>query len=294
MKDRLESMRVFMTGATGYIGGAVARALRRHGHEVAALVRPESESKDLRDDGVFIISGDLGSLPDLRETIENYDCVVHTAFSGKDAVAADKTAVDVFTKARALFVYTSGVWVFGNTGSEPADERSRVNPLPLVEWRPQHEQQALATGRSAVIRPGCVYGGKQSLLADWFAAAEQNRPLTIVGDGNNRWAMIELDEAAECYSAIVDQRATGVFHAVDDGTATLNDCVRAIASSASVEHVPLDVARQKMGLFAEALAVDQRVSSEETRRSLGWAPQRTFASSIEEQWSEWRSAQKAG
>ena len=280
-------MRVFLTGATGYIGGAVAATLAKRGHEVAALVRPESDSKRLRDLGVVIVGGDVTSLPALTGTIAQYNATVHTAFSIADPVNSDKTAVDVFTSAKPFFLYTSGVWVLGNG---KADETSKPSPLAIVGWRVGHEQQVLATGRGAVVRPGCVYGGKQSMLAQWFAAAEQNQPLQIVGDGNNRWAMVDLNDLADCYVRVLEQRATGIYHAVDDTHDSLNACAHALAPNGRVEHVPADAARQKMGVFVDALVVDQVVSSDQTRRTLGWAPARTFSKSIDEQRREWRAS----
>src|SRR5438093_2618094 len=98
-------MRIFMTGATGYIGGAVALALRRDGHEVTAVVRPESDAGSLRDAGVVLVSGDLASLSGLRETIANHDAVVHTAFSMQDPVARDKAAIDLFTSVNIFLVF---------------------------------------------------------------------------------------------------------------------------------------------------------------------------------------------
>ncbi len=277
-------MRVFLTGATGYLGGAVALALRERGHEVAALVRPESDAKPLRERGVIIVAGDLRSLPELSETLSAYDAFVHTAFSMQDPVAQDRIAVDTFAAQKGFFVFTSGVWVLGNSNGKTLDESSPVNPLALVAWRPAHEKMAMAKGRGAVLRPGCVYGGKQSLLAEWFAAADQRRPLKIVGDGNNRWAMVELHDLADCCVRIVDQRISGIFHAVDDTRATLNECARAVAPSGKIDHV------SGAGPFAEVLMANQIVSSEATRRKLGWAPRRTFTTSIDEQWREWRAA----
>ena len=212
-------MRIFLTGATGYIGGAVAAALRIRGHEVAALIRADADSKRLRDLGVFLLTGELESLPDLREQLENYDAFVHTAQSSTNTVAADRAAVDTFTALSGHFIYTSGVWVLGNT--KQADESSPVNPLPLVAWRPAHEELALGSG-GAVLRPGCVYGGKQSLFASWFAAAEQDQPINITGDGDNRWAMVDLHDLADLYVRAVEQRATKVLHGIDDTRATLN------------------------------------------------------------------------
>ena len=277
-------MRVFLTGATGYIGGAVALALRERGHEVAALARPESDSTQLRARGVFVVAGDLDSLPLLTDTLSAYDVLVHTAFSMQDPVAKDRIAVETLSSQKAFFVYTSGVWVLGNSNGKTLDEKSRVNPLQLVAWRPEHEKIALAGGRGAVIRPGCVYGGRQSMFGDWFAAADQKRTLKVAGDGRNRWALVNLHDAADCYVRAVEQRATGIFHAVDDSRSTIDECVQAIAPAGKIEHAAAE------GFMAEALTANQVVSSEATRRTLGWTPRRTFTGSIDEQWREWRAA----
>jgi hypothetical protein len=73
----------------------------------------------------------------------------------------------------------------------------------------------------------------------------------------------------------------------------LNECARAVAPSGSIDHVPVEAAREKMGAFVDALIVDQQISSERTRRQIGWSPRRTFTNSIEEQWREWREPKKA-
>lgn len=283
-------MRIFLTGATGYIGSAVAAALRNAGHEVGALVRADADSRHLRDLGVFLLTGELESLPSLHDQLESYDAFVHTAQSRQNTVEADRAAVDTFTALPGHFIYTSGVWVLGNTPS--SDESSDVNPLQLVAWRPPHEELVLGAG-GAVLRPGCVYGGKQSLLADWFVAATQGRPLQIVGDGSNRWAMVHLHDLTNLYLRAVEQRATGVLHGIDDSHATLDQSARAVAPEGSIEHTPLDLVRAKLGPFADALAVDQVIDSKITRTKTGWAPTRTFVNSISEQWSEWRQTQSA-
>ena len=276
-------MRVFLTGATGYIGNAVALALRQRGHEVAALVRPESDSTQLREAGVFIVAGDLDGLPQLAKTLSAYDALVHTAFASQEPVAKDRIAVDTLSAQKNFFVFTSGVWVLGNSKGKTLDEKTPVNPLGLVAWRPAHEKIALDSG-GAVIRPGCVYGGSQSMFADWFAAADQKQAITIAGDGKNRWALVDRGDLADCYVRIIEQRKPGVFHAVDDSHSSLDECAKAIAPSGKIEHVTAS------GFMAEALTVDQIVSSEATRRALGWLPRRTFVNSINEQWREWRAA----
>ena len=282
-------MRVFLTGATGYVGSAVAAALRERGHDVGALVRPESDSHRLRDLGAVIVAGDMASLPSLGETLAGYDVFVHAAQSNTPDVAElVSTAVGAFAAQKGFLIYTSGVWVLGNT-TGVADESTPVNPLSLVAWRPGVERQALAAG-GAVIRPGCVYGGKQSLLAGWFAAAQNGQPLRIVGDGENHWSFVNLHDLTDCYVRLVEQRIAGIFHAVDDTHATLDACAEAIAPEAAIEHVPAEVARATMGPFVDALTIDQHVSSTATRQKLGWLPKRDVVGSVEEQWREWRAA----
>lgn len=287
-------MRIFITGATGYIGSEVATALRGRGHDVSALVRSETDSGSLRDQGVVIVAGDLASLPTLADSLGSYDAFLHIAQSNsEDAAALNRTALDVFTAQQGFLVYTSGVWVCGNTDNAIVDESTPPNPLPIVAWRPEQEQAALATGRSAVIRPGCVYGGKQSLCRGWFEAGEQKKPLYLVGDGNNQWAMVNLHDLADCYVRITEQRATGIFHAVDDTNETLLGCALAVASGCTIETVPVEKASQQYGPFADALTVDQRVSSKATRKALGWIPSRDFTSSLDEQWAEWNALRTA-
>src|SRR5206468_1218080 len=134
---------------------------------------------------------------------------------------------------------------------------------------------ALKSSSNAVLRPGCVYGGKQSLLAAWFAAVDQNQPVEIVGDGRNHWSLIDLHDLAACYVSIVEQRATGVLHATDDTRETLEECARALSPKVEIRKTSADAARQKLGGFADALLVDQIVESRITRERLGWTPKRT-------------------
>jgi nucleoside-diphosphate-sugar epimerase len=282
-------MRVFLTGATGYIGSALATSLRERGHDVGALVRPESDSHRLRDAGVVILAGDMASLPTLSDALSGYDVFVHAAQSNSPADAElIPQSLATFAAQKGFLIYTSGVWVLGNT-TGVADESTPVNPLPIVAWRPAVEQQTLDAG-GAVIRPGCVYGGKQSLLGQWFAASAQGQPINIVGDGENYWTWVNLHDLVNLYVRAVEQRVPGVFHGVDDTHATLNQCAAAIGPDTLVEHVPAEMARSSMGPFVDALIIDQHVSSVATRQTLGWIPNRDLVGSVSEQWAEWRAA----
>lgn len=293
-------MKIFITGATGYIGSAVALDLRRRGHAVTALVRPGASAAALRDSGIKLVEGTLGTILDHLDVIEAHEVYVHAAQSNDaDKVLNDENAIEALTRFRnggRYFIYTSGVWVLGNAGPAVDDEAMPPEPIELVAWRPKHERFVLEASRdgftTAVIRPGCVYGRTQSLLRSWFEAARENRPVEIVGDGANRWAMVDLGDLVDCYRLAIEQRASGVLHAVDDTHATLREMAAAVVkskgSASSIATIPPEVARQQMGPFADALMIDQNVSSAWTRQHLGWTPKREFVSSVGEQWREFR------
>lgn len=296
-------MRVFMTGATGYVGSAVASALVNAGHEVTALARPGSRRRVLETAGIQIVDGSLESIRALGSMIAKYDAFIHAASaSGENAPLLDAEAIDVgvgMAHAGGVFVYTSGVWVFGDTGGRVVDESSPVNPLPHVAWRPGHERRVIDAATeefaTAVIRPGCIYGAGQSLLRQWFNAAERGAALEIVEEGTCRWSLVYLDDVADCYLRVIEQRASGVFHSTDDSRATIVEMARAVAESAGrgseIRMIPLDEARRSMGTLADALVVDQIVSSQATRAALDWEPScPSFLDSIERQWAEWDEA----
>lgn len=293
-------MKVFMTGGTGYIGSAVAAHLLELSHEVSVLARESSDTDALEELGARIVRGSVSGLAGLRSEIASHDAFIHAAVSqGPTAVADDRTAIDVFgSMPRGAFVYTSGVWVFGNTGDGTVSESSPVNPLPIVAWRPPHEDLVLSAATShlktAIIRPGCVYGGRQSMFGAWFSSIENGEPVQIVGTGTNRWSLIELRDLAVCYGLILDRGESGIFHATDDSRETMNDLARATiaarGSDVGIEHVPIETAREIHGAFAEALAVDQHVRSDDTRARLGWTLSVSeYVESIARQWSEWRA-----
>jgi nucleoside-diphosphate-sugar epimerase len=290
-------MKIFLTGVTGYIGSAVAATLAQRGHEVVGLARDPKKVGDLPS-GIRIVEGDLDSIDDLREEIARAEVYVHTANSAERREELDEKAIHALTRHhdRRHFIYTSGVWVLGNTGSLAADEVAPPQPIEMVAWRPTHERYVLEEARdnftTTVLRPGCVYGGRQHLLRGWFDAAEKGEPLEIVGGGMNHWAMVHLDDLARCYARAVEKRTGGVLHAVDDTRATLRACAEAIVAGSGkkseVKEIPLAEARKTMGPFADAIAIDQHVTSNSTRARLNWQPEREFVASVDEQWREWK------
>jgi len=281
-------MRIFLTGATGYIGSAVMDALLRSGHDVTALVRDPERADHLSRRGVQPIVGELSNPAYYKGAAEAADAIVHTALeSSKRKEKVDRLAIDALlaaagrraaTGASASFVYTSGSWVLGDTQGQ-ATEASLLNPTALVAWRPEHERIVLeAAGggiRTAVIRPGIVYGGARGIIGDLLKDAS-NGLVRVVGTGRNHWACIYDRDLADLYVRVATMDdAAGIFHANDEADERVDDIVEAIAAQAKmrpdVRHVPIEEARSKMGPYADALALDQIVRSPRAR-ALGWAP----------------------
>jgi nucleoside-diphosphate-sugar epimerase len=305
-------MRLFLTGATGYIGAAVLDALVRGGHEVTALVRDQQKARRVARRGARPVVGNLAEPDSYRTVAEAQDGYVHAAFdavSGRGP-AVDRMAVETLidaarrpltadapAAASRLIVYTSGVWVLGRT-AEPATETAPVNPIEIVAWRPAIERMvAEAAGgrlRTIVVRPGVVYGGGDGIVSDLFKAAS-NGLVRVVGDGNNRWPLVYDRDLADLYARLVAREdASGVYHANDEGDERVNDIVEAIkphvATRPDVRHVPIEEARTQMGSYADALALDQVVRSPRAR-ALGWAPTlRSVAGNAARLLEEWRAS----
>ena len=301
-------MRIFLTGATGYIGSAVLDALARAGHAVTALVRDPSRLPPADGRNVQPLVADLAEPSSWRAGAEEHDIYIHTAFEGSHrGPTVDAATLDVLIELsrgsakgseRRALIYTSGAWVLGNT-RHPADEDAPLQPASLVAWRPAHEARVLeAAGdhlRTAVVRPGVVYGGGRGIIGELFKDAT-NGLLRVIGPGQNHWALVYADDLADLYVRLVKREdASGIFHACDEGDERVNDVVTAIADRMTVRpdirHVPLDEAKAKMGGYAEALALDQIMRAPKAR-ALGWAPAlRSVADNISSLFEEWRGAQ---
>ena len=279
-------MRVFLTGGSGYIGSAVLDALLRAGHRVTAIVRDPEKAERLRARGANAVVGELGVPKTYAAALDEADAVVHTAFeSSPRGVEKDGHAIDSLLEALkrrngapATFIYTSGVWVLGGT-TRPADEQTPLDPAAHVAWRPVHEQRVLEAGsngvRTIVVRPGIVYGGSRGIVSDLLKDA-LNGMMRVIGPGKNRWPTVYDRDLADLYVRLLQTPdARGVFHANDETDERVNDIVEAIADHLTqrpdIRHMPLPEARRRLGNYADALALDQRVRSPRAKE-LGWAP----------------------
>jgi nucleoside-diphosphate-sugar epimerase len=277
-------MRVFVTGGTGYIGGAVVEALVRAGHEVSALSRSEDGDAAVKALGATPVRGSLGHLGPLASRIAEHDAAVHTAMdyglgAGADAEAIDAMLEGARTSGRPFaLVYTSGVWVLGPTATPASEGAPTDRAGAAVAWRCDHERRVLdaTTDRiaTAVVRPGIVYGEKRGLVAPWFETAIREGRAAFVGTGDQRWPLVHRGDLAELYRLVVEQRARGIFHGVDGAAPTVAEAASAASHAAgkgAVRAIRVEEARETMGPMADALAMDQVVVSARGVE-VGWAP----------------------
>jgi nucleoside-diphosphate-sugar epimerase len=238
-------MRIFLTGATGYLGSGIAAALVRARHDVTALVRSETSAARVISYGIETHRGDLRDPSTYRDAARAADAIVHAGVeSGADRMDVDRVFVEAVSGAN--LVYTSTLFVLGNV--EQADEITAASGV-----RAEHERIVLDAG-GAVIRPGMVWGGEGAFLF--------NNPIYI-DRGANRWPLVHRDDLAELYRLVVESGARGIFHGVTE--------VKAAAEVFPGKGMPLEQARETLGGFADALALDQNVSAPRSF-ALGWQP----------------------
>ena len=303
-------MRVFLTGATGYVGSAVLDAVLRGGHEVSALVRHPKQAKRLQAREVNAIVGNLSAPDGYTDVAHGCDAIIHAAFeSSAQGPSIDRLATTALLAAAsrraatghaATFIYTSSAWVLGNS-DQTVTEDAAPAPTPLMAWRPEHEMlvEAATTPnlRTAIVRPGIVYGGARGIVGDLLMDAA-NGLLRIVGDGKNHWACVYDRDLADVYALIViSANASGIYHVNDEGDEQVLDLVESIAryarTHADLRHMPIAEARTKMGPLADALALDQVMRSRRSR-ALGWTPTlRSIAGNVARLIEEHKSAEEA-
>lgn len=241
-------MRVFLTGATGFLGSAIAAALIRARHDVTALVRSSTSAARVLSYGIDPHHGDLRDPASYRDAALSHDVIVHAGVEGgADRMDVDRTFVDAV--AGSTLIYTSVLFVLGNV--DDADESA-----PASGPRAEHERVVLDRG-GAVIRPGMIHGEGAWLF---------EHPM-FIGDGHNRWPLVDREDVADLYRLVVENNARGIFHAV----AAVR---RARDVFPSIEGTPLDEARRELGAFADALALDQNVRAPRAF-ALGWNPRET-------------------
>jgi nucleoside-diphosphate-sugar epimerase len=275
-------MRVFVGGATGYIGSAVARSLRKRGHHVLGSARNEAAAQKLKAAGVEPVQADLSDAASFGRAARSAEAVIQVA-STADVHSPDyepkaaRAVLEAIAGTEKTFILTSGIWVYGATGDTPATEQTPLHPIPIVAWRPALEQAVLRApgNRGIVIRPGVVFGRGGGMPATFVAEGKGKRKVSIPGTGKARWSPVHVDDLGELYALALEKAPpAGLYNGTSGEVITLGDIGRTIARRHGAEYVPwpMEEARKVLGAaYAEAIDLDQVIRSP-AALALGWKP----------------------
>ncbi len=299
-------MKVFVIGATGYIGFQVAQAFRRAGHEVWGLTRSTGKARVLAEQEIHTVVGSMQKPESYRAAAETCDVLVQVAVDyAADTAAVDRLTVETLLAAchhdpqPKTFVYTSGAWIYGDTGGEAVTETAPLAPFRGSAFRLETEPMVLSApgGRGIVLRPGDVYGKSGGLTGNWFGPASQGNAPRLPGEGHNHWPLVHVDGLAAAYVLAAESGHGGeVFNIADKSRFTLRQMATAAACAAGYdgepEFLPLPQALKEMGPIAEALAYDQLMDSSKAEHLLGWHAERSdFVDNAAPYFAAWQAWQ---
>ncbi len=282
-------MKVFLTGATGYVGSVVAEKLIEAGHEVLGLARNEAAEAKLKEKGVTPLRGDLTDVESLKKGASEADAVIHTAFvhdfsNYKGAVMTDRTAnaafLEVLRGTNKPFVATTGSGFLGDTGNEPAGESFPVDKNSPFYARAESEAEVLEMAkegvRSSIVRlPLFVYGrGGSSFVPFLIQQAKQNRVSHFVKGGEQKVSAVHVDNAAEVYVLALEKASAGSLFNVATESVTNRQLAKAVAKLLNIETENLTLAEsnEKFGAMTGFLSINNALCAQKSVDELGWQP----------------------
>lgn len=281
-------MRVFVTGATGFIGTELVKELITAGHQVRGLTRSDIGVEQLKAAGAEVHRGDLQDLDSLRSGATGMDAVVNLAFNhdwsnfaqnAKEEIKAIEALASGLEPGKRLVV-TSGTGLASGAPGHLRVERDPPVSNPAVPRKPEQTAQAVAAKglHVAIVRLPQVHDTrKQGLVTRVIQMSREQGVSMYVGDGANRWAAAPLKDVAHLYRLAVEKTGPGLttYHAVQEEGVSLRDIAETIGKGLKVPlvSIPPEKAVEHFGpFFGHFVTVDMPASSAWTRETLGWEP----------------------
>jgi nucleoside-diphosphate-sugar epimerase len=277
-------MRIFVTGASGWVGSAVVPELIRAGHRVLGLARSDASATSVSDMGADVLRGDLTDTAVLRAGALDSDGVIHLAFVvpsvSEAATRTDATAIETFAASLAgsgkPLVVTGATVV---TPGRPATERDELVAAGPIGARIRNMQAALAAAERGVraclvMLPRSVHGQgeRHGFVPQLIAMARAKGVSGYIGDGASRWPAVHVKDAARLYRLAVEQAPAGaMLNAVADEAVPVREIAEAIGRNLNLpaKSLPAD---EFPGMLVPLLSTDMPASSRITRELLGWRP----------------------
>jgi nucleoside-diphosphate-sugar epimerase len=279
-------MRVFLTGATGFIGSAIVKELISSGHQVLGLARSEAGAKSLAEAGAQVQRGDMENLESLRAGATAADGVIHCAFNHdfskfKANCEADKRAIETLGDALAgserPLIVTSGLALLaaGRLATEQDAPPPMSDSYPRVSETAAAAQEARGVRVSVVRLPQVHNTVKQGLVSYLIAVAREKGVSAYVGEGLNRWAAVHVLDAARLYRLALEKgEARERYHAIAEEGVRARDIAEAIGRGLNVPTVSKtpEEAVAHFGWLGAFVGLDLAASSTQTQQRLGWRP----------------------
>lgn len=284
-------MKVFVTGASGYIGGSVATALRAAGHRVAGLVRSAQKAEQVRALGIEPVSGTLDDGALLARQAREADAVIHTADA--DHRASVEAMLAALAGSGKPFIHTSGSSIVGDQAWGEAREKIYDDDTPFAPGPGRAARVAVgarvlaAAGegvRAIVIAPSLIYGPgrgahRQSIQVPRLTAlAKKSGIARHVGRGENIWANVHIDDLVELYLRALDKAPAGASYWAENGECSMRALCEAISRALGYGGRTQPMTREESivelgeGPAAYTYGSNSRVRATRARRELGWAP----------------------
>jgi len=279
-------VRIFVTGAPGFIGSALLPELIQAGHQVLGLTRSEAGAEKLRGAGAEVLHGNIEDLESVRRGAADSDGVIHLAFNHdfsqfQKSADNDSEAIvaigEVLLGSNRPFVITSGTAIAANVDGKPSTEDA-----PTASWNPRAASEVAVKGLTArgvntsVVRLPQVHDTrKQGLVPYLLSLAREKGVSAYIADGSNRWPAAHVSDVARLYRLAFEKAEPGaIYHAVDEEGVSMKAIVEAHARGLKVPVISIkpEEAEAHFGWLARFAGHDMPSSSALTQEKLNWKP----------------------